>query len=98
MHGSLLGWRSYMCLTHCIICSSSFLLVIVFALHLQALPSQSCACHGNCPVIVSGVLMDMFGVQLVHIMDNGRLAPNEETHKHLEAAFAYTSHTNLGPQ
>ncbi len=25
-HGSLLGWRSYMCLTHCIICSSSFLL------------------------------------------------------------------------
>ena len=42
--------------------------------------------------------MDIVGVQLIHIMDNGKLAPNEETRKHLEAAFAYNSPTNLAPQ
>ncbi len=36
--------------------------------------------------------------QLIHIMDKGNLAPNDETHKHLEAAFAYNSPTNATPQ
>ena len=31
--------------------------------------------------------MDIFGVQLIHIMDNSRLAPNEETHKHLRSGL-----------